>query len=240
MTDTSVSFETDLSAFAKIPMSSQCTAGSPLPRCHFNDWYPIFRKQTIKSSVITLPEDFIDYLTQDSIFLPPSVSSLLGEGELSDDSDDESVSEEKSSPTPEFTDLNTSIVTEMSKFGGSAFIKLESVAPIDASWINGGTLKCSNISQIYLLLKSSTRIADLVSNRSNCHQLSLIIRKWSNLHPGMEFRCFVVKNCLKGICQRDCRYSTFLMVISEFFKSFFLYPLFKAAFTNFSLKIKTQ
>ena len=31
----------------------------------------------------------------------------------------------------------------------------------------------------------------------------LVLRKWHALNKGMEFRCFVAKNMLIGICQRD-------------------------------------
>lgn len=33
----------------------------------------------------------------------------------------------------------------------------------------------------------------------------LVCRKWININPSMEFRCFIAKNIIIGICQRDVR-----------------------------------
>lgn len=41
-----------------------------ITRCRFSAWYPQFRDVTFKSRIIPLPQEFIDYLNADSIFLP--------------------------------------------------------------------------------------------------------------------------------------------------------------------------
>jgi len=52
--------------------------------------------------------------------------------------------------------------------------------------------------------------------RSRPDQFILVLRKWANLNPGMEFRCFVKKMILIAICQRDeFTYFPFLKGIKE-------------------------
>jgi hypothetical protein len=64
------------------------------------------------------------------------------------------------------------------------------------------------------LLKSSNRVAhDLAKAFKNCSDYNgsdepptgfqLVLRKWKDIVPGMEFRCFVRDNHLIAICQRD-------------------------------------
>ncbi|XP_012838207.1 PREDICTED: LOW QUALITY PROTEIN: cell division cycle protein 123 homolog [Erythranthe guttata] len=88
-------------------------------------------------------------------------------------------------------------------------------APKDAAWISSiGNLKCKNISDIALLLKSSDSIVhNLCHAYDVCvyHKASsrpsnffLALRKWyPSFQPEMEFRCFVLNKLLVGICQRE-------------------------------------
>lgn len=86
----------------------------------------------------------------------------------------------------------------------SLFI-LHFVALQDAAWVAPTkTLRCTTLEDVYLLLKSSDRIArdlnDLQSLRnSNVNlQPSLILKKWREINPCTEFRCFVVQGQLVG------------------------------------------
>lgn len=88
-------------------------------------------------------------------------------------------------------------------------------SPRDASWITcDKTLKCQSVGDILLVLKSSDRIQDqLTDPYSQCTSRSLpasipttyylILRQWSNLHPSQEFRIFIRNNQLLAACQRD-------------------------------------
>ena len=42
-------------------------------QCQFHQWYDIFKKKTIKSNIIPLTDDFINYLLEDGIKLSPCV-----------------------------------------------------------------------------------------------------------------------------------------------------------------------
>lgn|SRR6185312_14339643 len=83
----------------------------------------------------------------------------------------------------------------------------------DATWISTtNTLKCNSPSDIFLLLKSSDFIAhDLdhafeecyyesedVSRKLPSDEFELVLRKWYDVAPSMEFRCFVKDNEIVG------------------------------------------
>lgn len=184
--------------------------------CSFSSWYPRFKNVTIPSKTISLPKEFIDYLNADSIVLP-------GKPCTSSNADDESDSEEwqnreedpdlETAEAPEFNDVETKIKEAVSDLGGSVFPKLNWSAPKDASWItHNGTIRCKNSDDLYLLLKSSDIIAEELSNPfAHCEdnegntevQYDLVLRKWMDIYPGMEFRCFVKDQELLAISQRD-------------------------------------
>lgn len=58
--------------------------------------------------------------------------------------------------------------------------------------------------EIYLLLKSSDRIAKDLNNAKNYLDYEtpikscLILKKWRDINPCTEFRCFVIQNELIG------------------------------------------
>ena len=82
------------------------------------------------------------------------------------------------------------------------FIKLNWSAPKDATWVAfNNNLKCSSLSQLFLLLKSSDFIAhDLTQPYSECDdniegdnyieniEYNLVLRQWIDINPGTEFR----------------------------------------------------
>ena len=199
--------------------------------CEFHQWYNKFTKITMKSIVVSLPLSFIQYLNEDGIILPESANHDIDD-KLSDDDDVKEV-DSNIQTVPDFPDLINDINVAIKQLGGEVFIKLNWSAPIDATWINSGSMKCYNVSDIILLLKSSDRILfdlehmfDLCddvdnnnskdvtifdssgnssssSNSSSSVNAILVIRKWANLNPSMEFRLFIVNTNLIGISQRD-------------------------------------
>jgi len=180
---------------------------------------------TIRSIIIpSLPEKFIEYLKSDTVILPKGakeVSSLLptdADGGWSSDEDNQN---SDSSEEAHFPELNCQIQNAIDKLG-PCMPKLNWSAPKDVTWLNESTLKCGTVGDVYLLLKSSDfcmfdlehALDDI--DMSSCRDCStnsldanpsleyeLILRKWSNLHSSMEFRCFVANHELVGICQRN-------------------------------------
>ncbi|XP_062066884.1 cell division cycle protein 123 homolog isoform X2 [Lepus europaeus] len=154
--------------------------------CQFSAWYPLFRSLTIKSVILPLPQNVKDYLLDDGTLVvsgredPPANSQP--------DSDDEAEEIQWSD------DENTAILT-------------------DAYWIAmNSSLKCKTLSDIFLLFKSSDFITrDFTQpfihctddSPDPCLEYELVLRKWCELIPGAEFRCFVKENKLIGISQRD-------------------------------------
>ncbi|KAF9110111.1 hypothetical protein BGX27_006766 [Mortierella sp. AM989] len=238
-----------------------------LENCAFSAWYPAFRSNTIKSKIIVLPEDFIEYLNADGVFIPgqSGVSMALSDSDSdeedqqdnsivrkfeamkmdsfrqvdeignnsSEEDEDDDDDDEEEAPLPSFPALEREIQQTIDDLGGEVFPKLNWSSPRDASWIAASnTLKCHNPSDIFLLLKSSDFVAhDLAHAYEDCSDeaegqagsgvrqrpktVELVLRKWFDLAPSMEFRCFVRENKLIGISQRDMTYYDFLKEIQD-------------------------
>ncbi|XP_051134257.1 uncharacterized protein LOC127253634 [Andrographis paniculata] len=195
-------------------------------RCQIQDWYPKFSSISIKTIIHELPESFIQYLLDDSgtFLLPHSITNddalpnRVHKPEEEEDfvalegSEDEA---EEPPPPPSFPELETAVKASIESLGGAVFPKLNWSAPKDAAWISStGNLKCTNLAEIALLLKSSDSIVhDLCHAYDSCvdseissrpAKLCLALRKWyPSLKPEMEFRCFVHRNVLSAICQRE-------------------------------------
>ncbi|KAJ3046013.1 hypothetical protein HDV00_003761 [Rhizophlyctis rosea] len=235
--------------------------------CSFSEWHKRFSAITLKSKVLPLPEDFIEYLHKDGLFLPLDSDGLpQPHYEHPDDSDFESDKNEEddqewkkefehlnaecneadigSSDAPDdteeeqniphFPDLERDIAEAVQELGGAVFPKLNWSSPKDASWIAlSGTLKCDNAADIFLLLKSSDFVThDLCQAFEHCctaspdeelpkrpERFELVLRKWYDLSPSMEFRCFVRDGNLIGISQRDtANYYEFLPELANDFR----------------------
>lgn len=183
---------------------------------------------TIKSIVLPLPPSFVDYLLSDGIRLPvgaTNVSSCLppeaqNDGGWSSDEDDTGSQQSSSllgeGPSSEcsFPELNERVSSAIASLGGAVMPKLNWSSPKDATWMNNGTLKCQTPGDVYLLLKSSDFVLhdvshafDNIKGDGKCDDdklkpvtsYELALRKWCNLSPSMEFRCFVNRHNL-GEC----------------------------------------
>ncbi|ONH68605.1 hypothetical protein BON22_1545 [Cyberlindnera fabianii] len=117
--------------------------------------------------------------------------------------------------------------------------KMNWSAPRDAVWIMAtNTMKCDNASDVYLLLNASNYIMhDISSAFSECDglteddlkdvQYELVLRKWFNVNPALEFRVFVKDRHIIGITQRDLNFYDYLdalkptirNLVDEFFET---------------------
>ena len=217
---------------------------------------------TIESAIIKpLPKEFIEYLLSDGVRLPlcaGKVSSCLkddtsntaaaedyddggndNDNESDNDDDgwnDNSSNSDSQEPIPQynFPTLTSRIHTTLTTLNNNkgCLPKLNWSSPKDATWMNCGSLKCTTVGDVYLLLKSSEFVsfdlervwddldiedaADDGSNTAadsadvnndaakgeNEFEYELVLRKWCNLHPSMEFRCFIYNHELVAISQR--------------------------------------
>ncbi|CAG8575890.1 8719_t:CDS:2 [Funneliformis mosseae] len=186
-----------------VPIGNQVSPSVLLPfpplteqhilNCVFSSWYNNFRRVTLKSKIIKpLPEEFIEYLHADGVFLPEQ--NYIGGNHL------------REQPLPSFPELEQQIWDTIDEFDGAVFPKLNWSSPRDATWISAtNTLKCNSPSDIFLLLKSSDFVAhDLDHAFDDCHYnhqdaprrhrpnvFELVLKKWYDVAPSMEFRCFV-------------------------------------------------
>jgi hypothetical protein len=133
--------------------------------CQINEWYPTFRKVSLKTKFVDLDTAFVDYLLSDGIIMPEGcdVGNVIDEGNddsWSSSSDAGSDNEEcdqnqhSSQPSrPQFNALIASISQIISDLGGAVFPKLNWSAPRDTTWINAGeNLKCVSTSDVILLV----------------------------------------------------------------------------------------
>jgi len=99
------------------------------------------------------------------------------------------------------------------KFYGQTFIKLNWSAPIDAKcFMFDGRLCCKTAADIFLLLKSSSRISQDIERISKSNQPAyLLLRRYHEVKPSFEFRLFISHRKCLGISQRDIHvYFSFL------------------------------
>uniref|UniRef100_A0A3B3XBS9 Translation initiation factor eIF2 assembly protein n=1 Tax=Poecilia mexicana TaxID=48701 RepID=A0A3B3XBS9_9TELE len=187
--------------------------------CQFSVWYPIFKKHTIKSLILPLPQNVIDYLLDDGTLV------VSGRYEITQThththksttrnrtwSDDETTA---IATAPEFPEFTSTVLEAINALGGCVFPKLNWSAPRDANWIAlNSSLECRSLSDVFLLFKSSDFIThDLTQPFLHCSDqdspdpvisYELVLRKWAELIPGGEFRCFVKENKLIAVSQRD-------------------------------------
>lgn len=188
----------------------------------FHKWYPFFEKQTFKSIIVEIPAEVLAYLNEDGIVLPVEAVSdkqtdthkfygdisdngSLSDGHEIDQNSDDGDTEIDTVEQPSFPAFSQELQLAIDALGGSVFIKGNWSAPTDASWIiPNKNLKCSSIEDIYLLLNSSSRLQDNFNSLKSEDTHYIVIKKWEDICPSSEFRCFVCNNSLIGISQRDC------------------------------------
>ncbi|CAI9729617.1 division cycle 123 homolog [Octopus vulgaris] len=198
--------------------------------CAFSSWFPAFKNLSPQSFIIPLPKQFVDYLKADRVFLPEGSGQIQPKGREDAESDDEDYfdddyewnSTHDENRVPDFPELDKKIRSCIEELDGEVFPKLNWSSPKDAFWISfSKTLRCTCPADIYLLLKSSDFVThDLTSPFEYCEdaecnrpelEYNLILRRWVNIHPGSEFRCFVKNGALLAICQRhDSEYYGFI------------------------------
>lgn len=211
--------------------------------CAYSSWCDSYKKITPKARIIKpLPKEFIHYLLADGIALPQEDhrwENASSDGNSDDYDEDE---DEVEDPTKEFPELHEQIGMLITELGGTVTPKLNWSSPKDATWISStNDLKCVSPSDIYVLLKASSYIShDLTEAFDSCVdnekdmpeiEYELVLRKWYDINPSLEFRCFVKDNELIGITQRDMNYYEFLepkkqkirRTISNFFEQHLKY-----------------
>jgi D123 len=172
----------------------------------FSSWYPTFKHLTFESKIIGLSDEAIAYLREDGILLPsgvdphnssrrPPADDTEGDDDISENEWPEtewSSSDEEDAVEPWVLDLKKVVDEAIRALGGDVFPKLNWSSPKDACWIlPNRKLKCSSLSDILLLLKSSTFISYDLSVKIQEQKpvpLEMVLRQWSEINPGW-FSC---------------------------------------------------
>ncbi|KAK9453695.1 D123-domain-containing protein [Dipodascopsis uninucleata] len=154
-----------------------------------------------------------------------------------EDDDEDHLSTAEIDPSTVFQELDRQIKDILDEYG-AVTPKLNWSSPRDATWITTtNSLKCVTAGDIYLILKSSDFIIhDLLYPFEDCtdtdeqapeqapeqansslplQEIELILRKWVNFNPSMEFRCFVRNRELIAISQRSEHFYDFLEPLKE-------------------------
>lgn len=206
-------------------------------------WLTVFRRYraiTPKARLIPLNEPFLSYLRSDGIVLPPEGNNraALAEDDSGVYSFSDSDTEEQPDPSVEWHEIHTQIKETIAELGGRVVPKLNWSAPKDATWISAtNDMQCRTANDIYLLLKSSDFVThDLQHALDDCESEAeattttepssktldtqnipyhLVLRKYFNLNPSLEFRCFVRNRILLCMCQRDLNHFDFLFPMRD-------------------------
>ncbi|KAA6426686.1 MAG: cell division cycle protein [Trebouxia sp. A1-2] len=189
--------------------------------CSFAKWYPTFKSISFRSQVVTLPKGFVDYLVQDGVYLPDSSSALpkrsapdstATEDDYRDWSDSDFSDSDDPQTASHFPEVLAEVQQAIEVLGGTIIPKLNWSCPKDATWVTAtNSIKCTNADEVLLLLKSSDRVAhDICNAFDSCEgqpqqdvPYTLVLKKYYDLKPEREFRCFVQGHDLIGVSQRD-------------------------------------
>ncbi|XP_063704250.1 translation initiation factor eIF2 assembly protein-like [Culicoides brevitarsis] len=168
----------------------------------FPEWYKDFKKISIRSHIVNIPPKVLEYLKDEMIVLPKECNETTHENELGDDYLDEDTEE---TVPPEFPDFSKALQEKLRILNGSAFIKTNFHCPKDSVWITAGqTMRARSLSDVYMLLKASSICKeDLACENVGEQGHVVVLRQWTEIHPGTEFRCFVKNKCLIAISPRD-------------------------------------
>ncbi|KAJ0116323.1 hypothetical protein J7T55_007301 [Diaporthe amygdali] len=149
--------------------------------CSYDYWFPKYRTSCIRSRIIKLPAEFIEYIREDGIILSsddPSTADGDDDDDWeptsnafapprpdepeqdSDSEDDEDAGPPRLPPDQRFPEVHQKIKDTIEELGGQVAPKLNWSSPRDAAWISPhqNTVKCTSPNDIYLLLKSSNFI----------------------------------------------------------------------------------
>ncbi|KAL7749837.1 hypothetical protein RI367_004713 [Sorochytrium milnesiophthora] len=180
-------------------------------RCQMRSWLPLFRRHTLRTELVPLPPAFVEYLLADGIKLSGPESQLSDTEDESttarhlpfpgvnsfDDAEEDDVDNDCDEDDLEgFPEVSDAIATALTRLGGTAFPKLNWSAPKDAS----SDFAVHDLEHAYELVTPAPGEA---AGSSQPEPVVLALRKWHDLLPSLEFRCFVRNQRLYAVTQRD-------------------------------------
>ncbi|KAI9542927.1 hypothetical protein NQZ68_013858 [Dissostichus eleginoides] len=94
--------------------------------CQFSVWYPIFKKHTIKSVILPLPQNVIEYLLDDGTLVVSGSGhdNVHNNNSNSDEEEDIQWSDDETTTTataPEFPEFTSKVLEAINALGGRVF-----------------------------------------------------------------------------------------------------------------------
>jgi hypothetical protein len=197
--------------------------------CDITNWYKNqnLTKLTFPTRFVDLPDGFIDrMLRSEGLFARVDQDGDFGNWSDDDWNDNESGEpdgdeeldqrrDRQQETYPEFEKQIKAVIDRWTISGaeGGVFPRVNWSSPMDAHWMGiGGSLRCTTVAEVMRFLEASDSVrGDLelledlkkrqAGDRSWKPQLAL--RKWHEFHTPNEFRCFVAKNHLIAVSQKD-------------------------------------
>ncbi|KAJ2991664.1 hypothetical protein HDV02_003638 [Globomyces sp. JEL0801] len=205
------------------PITFPAVTKQDIDYCSIIEWYPKFSRYSIPTVFVPLSEEFISYLSSDSVYVAGMNTSHSYEYDVDSDSDSSNseVDSHDSTNLVEFPELDLLVEKAVEELGGSIFPKLNWSSPKDAAWIAfGNSLECTKPADIYILLKSSDFIIhDLFHAYEYCQQVSespqfnLALREWRKIDSAYEFRCFIRNNQLIDVLDVYCTNQFYVRIV---------------------------
>ncbi len=195
--------------------------------CSYPNWYSKYRTITLRSRIIPLTKQFLDYLRDDGLWLPDDAEHAYEETEWSTENANKPLDPDfEASAQPNdagpWIDVHNQIRGMIKELGGSVVPKLNWSAPKDALHmaLTKNSIACQSAQDIYLLLKSSIFVThDLEHAFDDCVDApgereltqddipyALVLRPWFKINTSYEFRIFVRERTIVGISQRDLKH----------------------------------
>lgn len=168
------------------------------------NWINLLKKVCIESEYVVIPEFVQEYILDEMIILPKECNTANNEEEWLNEIEDDSEKTEE----PEFPEFSSKVQNIIDRLGKSCFIKTNHSSPKDAFWITTGqTLKVRDLTDFYQLIKASSLVKEdlksTISKQNGNNSCVVVFKKWLEIHPGSEFRCFVKDKSLIAISPRD-------------------------------------
>lgn len=201
--------------------------------CSIAEWYPKFEKHTFATVILPVTSEFVSWLVADGVYVddtneaiptrtraPPALDEDdynpdIAEEDEQDGQGNVEVNVPAQLPMPmpmPMPQLGDRLCRAIDELGGAVMPKFTWSAPKDAIWVSANrSMRCTTPDEVLLLLKSSDRvsydceeaIAECKDASEPCQQHAIALRRWYDLKPGREFRCYVVDRRLTAVSQRD-------------------------------------
>lgn len=171
----------------------------PTTDFHPRDWISLLQPHTARTLFVHLSPQYLSTLTSGHLDVTPS--TLSGELERVEWSDGtvETI-QSNGTRSAQVDPVESSIAEAIEQLGGAVCPKLDNVCPIDATWVNfDHSLKCTTVEDVLTMLKSSERVLATIDGSKPAE---LVLRKWINIDPRMQFRLFVRDKNLIGVSHR--------------------------------------